>query len=135
GTVLGDPIEVAALNQAYRAQTTRRGYCALGTVKSNIGHLDAAAGVAGLIKAVWAVEQGWIPPSLHYRQPNPKIDLEDSPFYVNAELQKWGSENGPRRAGVSSFGIGGTNAHIVLEEAPPREASGPGRTWQPLMVS
>jgi acyl transferase domain-containing protein len=117
-TPLGDPIEVAALTQVFQARTKRRGFCAIGSVKGNIGHLDPAAGVAGLIKTVLCLENGVIPPSLHYTQPNPKIDFKTSPFYVNAELAPWNSTGIPRRAGVSSFGIGGTNAHVVLEEAP-----------------
>ncbi|MCA1636566.1 MAG: type I polyketide synthase, partial [Acidobacteria bacterium] len=135
GTVLGDPIEVAALTQAYRARTDRRQYCAIGSVKTNIGHLDAAAGVAGLIKTVLALRHRELPPSLHYREPNPKIDFAASPFYVNAELREWAGGETPRRAAVSSFGIGGTNAHAVLEEAPAREASGQSREWQVLTLS
>src|SRR5215213_4756220 len=115
GTPLGDPVEVEALTRAFRSSTQNKGYCALGSVKTNIGHLDAAAGVAGLIKTVLALKHGKIPASLHYEEPNPKIDLANSPFYVNARLKDWKSDNGtPRRAGVSSFGIGGTNAHVVL---------------------
>ena len=134
GTALGDPIEVEALTQVFREGTARRGFCALGSVKTNIGHLDAAAGVAGLIKAVMAVERGEIPPSLHYERPNPKIDFASSPFVVNTRLRAWEGE-GPRRAGVSSFGIGGTNAHVVLEEAPAGEASEPAEQWQLLVLS
>jgi len=123
-TPLGDPIEVEALTKAFRASTDRVGYCALGSVKSNIGHLDAAAGVAGLIKTVLMLEHGEIAPSLHFTEPNPKTGLTDSPFYVAAERRAWEAADGaPRRAGVSSFGIGGTNAHVVLEEAPPVEDS------------
>ena len=116
GTKLGDPIEVAALTQAFA--TERRAYCALGSLKSNLGHLDAAAGVAGLIKAVLAVEHGKIPPSLNFDQPNPELKLSESPFFVNTQLIPWDSATGPRRAGVSSFGIGGTNVHVVVEQAP-----------------
>ncbi|WP_375576829.1 type I polyketide synthase [Paracidovorax oryzae] len=119
GTVLGDPIEMAALTQAFRADTDRRGFCAVGSVKTNIGHLDAAAGVAGLIKAAMALKHAQLPPSLHCRQPNPRIDFASSPFYVNTEAAPWPRGAFPRRAGVSSFGIGGTNVHVVLEEAPP----------------
>jgi len=119
GTALGDPIEVAALSQAFGAAADgRRGYCALGSLKSNLGHLDAAAGVAGLIKTVLALHHGELPPSLHYETPNPQIDFAASPFYVNARLRPWPAGEAPRRAGVSAFGIGGTNAHVVLEEAP-----------------
>jgi acyl transferase domain-containing protein len=118
GTALGDPIEIAALTQVFRASTEKAKFCALGSVKTNIGHLDAAAGIAGLIKTVLALKHQLIPPSLHFQQPNPKIDFNHSPFYVNHQLQEWKSNGHPRRAGVSSFGIGGTNAHVVLEEAP-----------------
>ncbi|WP_437909549.1 aminotransferase class III-fold pyridoxal phosphate-dependent enzyme [Sorangium sp. So ce327] len=115
GTRLGDPIEVEALTQAYRRKTSRTGFCALGSVKTNIGHLNAAAGVAGLIKTVLALRHRMIPPSLHFERPNPEIPLESSPFFVNDRLRPWTAE-GPRRAGVSSFGIGGTNAHVIVEE-------------------
>src|SRR5215218_7172627 len=114
-TPLGDPIEAAALTQAFRASTKQRGYCALGSVKSNIGHLDAAAGVAGLIKTVLALKHRELPPSLHYQTANPQIDFANSPFYVNASLRPWERNGTPRRAGVSSFGIGGTNAHVIVE--------------------
>ncbi|MCF1496230.1 acyltransferase domain-containing protein [Agrobacterium vitis] len=118
GTVLGDPIELAALTQAFRRKTDRRGFCALGSVKTNIGHLDTAAGIAGLIKAALMLRHGKIPPSLHYTAPNPQIDFAASPFFVNTELRDWPRSDAPRRAGVSSFGIGGTNCHVILEEAP-----------------
>ncbi|GAB4243667.1 MAG: hypothetical protein Kow0049_33320 [Stanieria sp.] len=118
GTPLGDPIEIAALNQVFQDHTDKKGYCALGSVKTNIGHLDAAAGITGLIKTVLALKHKQIPPSLHFQQPNPKIDLTNSPFYVNTELREWKTAGYPRRAGVSSFGIGGTNVHVVLEETP-----------------
>ncbi|HEU4628278.1 MAG TPA: beta-ketoacyl synthase N-terminal-like domain-containing protein [Gemmatimonadaceae bacterium] len=126
GTPLGDPIEVAALTRVFRAATDRRGYCALGSVKSNIGHLDPASGVAGLIKTVLMLEHRWLVPTLHFRVPNPQLRLEESPFYVPITSRAWpdgaddsnGAGRAPRRAGVSSFGIGGTNAHVVLEEAP-----------------
>ncbi|WP_019545173.1 type I polyketide synthase [Streptomyces sulphureus] len=119
GTPVGDPIETAGLHRAFAGTTARRNYCALGSVKSNIGHTDAAAGIAGLLKAVLTLEHRTIPPTLHYRTPNPLLGLEDSPFYVPAESRPWENEGRPRRAGVSSLGIGGTNAHVVLEEAPP----------------
>ena len=122
GTVLGDPIEMAALTQAFRGDTERKGYCAVGSVKTNIGHLDAAAGVTGLIKTVLALRHRTLPPSLNFSRPNPKIDFDSSPFYVNTECRPWVVPEGcPRRAGVSSFGIGGTNVHVVLEEAPQLE--------------
>ncbi|HEX7241972.1 MAG TPA: beta-ketoacyl synthase N-terminal-like domain-containing protein, partial [Longimicrobiaceae bacterium] len=134
-TPLGDPIEVAALTQAYRARTRRRGFCALGGVKTNIGHLDAAAGIAGLVKAVMAVREGEIPPSLHFRAPNPEIDFDGSPFFVNAGLRRWETAGHPRRAGVSSFGIGGTNAHVILEEPPAPAPAAPGRALHLLPLS
>ncbi|HLX08049.1 MAG TPA: type I polyketide synthase, partial [Thermoanaerobaculia bacterium] len=134
GTLLGDPIEVAALDQAFGARTRRRGFCALGSVKGNLGHLDAAAGVAGLIKTVLALEHRQIPPTLHAANPSPEIDFAGSAFYLNTALREWPAA-GPRRAGVSSFGIGGTNAHAVLEEAPPRQPGSPGRPWQLLPLS
>lgn len=135
GTPLGDPIEVAALTQAFRASTNQKGFCAIGSVKTNIGHLDAAAGVAGLIKTVLALKHKQIPPSLHFEKPNPKIDFDNSPFYVNRSLSEWKTNGTPRRAGISSFGIGGTNAHVILEEAPPQQDSGKSRPWQLLVLS
>ena len=135
-TPLGDPIEAAALTRAFRASTKERGYCALGSVKSNIGHLDAAAGVAGLIKTVLALKHRELPPSLHFQSPNPEIDFAGSPFYVNASLRAWERNDTPRRAGVSSFGIGGTNAHVIVEEAPePEPGSESKREWQVLTLS
>ncbi|MFZ4655713.1 MAG: beta-ketoacyl synthase N-terminal-like domain-containing protein [Caldilineaceae bacterium] len=119
GTLLGDPIEVAALTQAFRQSTMDKGFCAIGAVKTNIGHLDTAAGIAGLIKTALALHHKTIPPSLHFTTPNPQIDFANSPFYVNAQRTAWPAGDAPRRAGVSSFGIGGTNAHVILEEAPP----------------
>jgi natural product biosynthesis luciferase-like monooxygenase protein/amino acid adenylation domain-containing protein/non-ribosomal peptide synthase protein (TIGR01720 family) len=118
GTALGDPIEVAALTRAYRKQTDRKGYCGLGSVKTNIGHLDTAAGLAGLMKAALALHHEELPPSLNFERPNPAIDFASSPFFVVSERRPWPRGEVPRRAGVSSFGIGGTNAHAVLEEAP-----------------
>ena len=135
GTPLGDPIEVQALTKAFRAETARRRFCALGSVKTNIGHLSAAAGVAGLIKTVLALSHKQLPPSLHFEQPNPNIDFDNSPFYVNAALSEWKANGSPRRAGVSSFGVGGTNAHIVLEEAPVVKESGSSRPFQLLVLS
>jgi amino acid adenylation domain-containing protein len=135
GTSLGDPIEIAALTQVFRASTQAKQFCAIGSVKPNIGHLDAGAGVASLIKTVLALKHKQIPPSINFERPNPQIDFENSPFYVNAALSDWETDNLPRRAGVSSFGIGGTNAHVVVEEAPPREPSGPSRPWQLLTLS
>jgi amino acid adenylation domain-containing protein len=135
GTPIGDPIEITALTKAFCAGSTRKGFCAIGSVKTNIGHLDAAAGVAGFIKAVLALQHHQIPPSLNFTQPNPKIDFANSPFYVNTTLSDWETGGAPRRAGVSSFGIGGTNAHVVLEECPAVEPSGPARPWQLLLLS
>ncbi|MGM9427152.1 type I polyketide synthase [Hydrogenophaga sp. MI9] len=123
GTFLGDPIEVAALTQAFRETTPDTGFCRIGSVKTNIGHTDTAAGVASLIKVALALKHQEIPPSLGYEQPNPSIDFDTSPFRVNHTLSPWLSHKGPRRAGVNSLGVGGTNAHAVLEEAPVREAS------------
>lgn len=119
GTRLGDPIEVAALTRAFRASTPDRGYCAIGSVKTNLGHLDAAAGVVGLIKAVLSVGHGKIPASLNFREPNPAIDFAASPFFVNAVLRDWDTPVENRYAGVSAFGIGGANVHMVVSGAPP----------------
>ncbi|WP_280470312.1 type I polyketide synthase [Nocardia brasiliensis] len=116
GTKLGDPIEIAALSAAYREHTAATQYCALGSVKTNVGHLNSAGGVAGFIKAVLTVRDGRIPASLHYTRPNPEIDFASGPFYVNTELKAWSAE--VRRAGVSAFGIGGTNAHVIVEQPP-----------------
>jgi amino acid adenylation domain-containing protein len=135
GTELGDPIEITALTKAFRASTEKKGFCAIGSLKTNIGHTDAAAGVAGLIKTVLALKHQLLPPSLHFEQPNPQIDFANSPFYVNRTLSEWKSNGIPRRAGVSSFGIGGTNAHVILEEAPALESSEPSRPWQLLVLS
>lgn len=117
GTTMGDPIEIRALSKAFRTFTDGVGYCAIGSVKTNIGHLDVAAGMAGVIKTALALQHRQIPASLHYSEPNPEIDFAKTPFYVNAQLAEWTS-SGPRRAGVMSTGMGGTNAHLILEEAP-----------------
>lgn len=135
GTELGDPIELTALEKAFGDVEGQRNFCAIGSVKSNIGHLDCAAGVAGFLKAVLALQNRMLPPSLHFRQPNPQFDLEKSPFFVNSRLKPWDSEAGPRRAGVSAFGIGGTNAHVILEEAPQAKEPGPSRPLQLLLLS
>lgn len=118
GTFIGDPIEISALTQAFAEETDRRQFCAIGSLKSNMGHLDIAAGVAGLIKTVMCLKHRQLPPSLHCATPNPHIDFASSAFFVNATLRDWPASEGPRRAGVSSFGIGGTNAHVIVEEAP-----------------
>ena len=135
GTPLGDPIEVEALTQAYREHTAQNQFCAIGSVKSNIGHLDAAAGITGLIKTVLALQNKKIPPTLHYTTPNPNIDFSNTPFYVNNSLQEWERNDQPLRAGVSSFGIGGTNAHVVLEEAPNIEKTKDLNKWHLLPFS
>jgi acyl transferase domain-containing protein/thioesterase domain-containing protein/acyl carrier protein len=137
GTYLGDPIEVAALSQAFRRTTEATGFCRIGSVKTNIGHLDTAAGVAGLIKAALAVKTGEIPPSLGYEAPNPAIDFAASPFRVADRLMPFPDRGGPRRAGVNSLGVGGTNAFAVLEEppAPPAPADDGGWPFQLLVLS
>jgi acyl transferase domain-containing protein/acyl carrier protein/2-polyprenyl-3-methyl-5-hydroxy-6-metoxy-1,4-benzoquinol methylase len=135
GTAIGDPIEIAALTKVFRAKTKKQGFCAIASLKTNIGHLGTTSGVAGLIKTVLALKHQMIPPSLHFEQPNPQIDFANSPFYVNTSLRQWQTNGIPRRAGVSSFGIGGTNAHIVLEEAPKLKISGESRPWQMLLLS
>jgi amino acid adenylation domain-containing protein len=134
-TPLGDPIEIEALTQAFRLQTDAKRFCAIGSIKSNVGHLVAAAGVAGLIKTALALYYKKIPPSLNFESPNPEISFENSPFFVNTGLKEWEAGDIPRRAGVSSFGVGGTNAHVVLEEAPIVAPSGPSRPRQLLFLS
>jgi acyl transferase domain-containing protein len=119
GTPLGDPIEVDALRAALMPGRTPDRPCALASVKTNIGHLEAAAGIAGIIKTVLGLERGQIPPHLHLRTLNPRVALEGTSFFIPSELTPWPATSGPRRAGVSSFGFGGTNAHVILEEAPP----------------
>ncbi|MCP4220912.1 MAG: SDR family NAD(P)-dependent oxidoreductase, partial [bacterium] len=133
GTILGDPIEVAALKTAFNAAKTK--FCGIGSVKANIGHLNAAAGIAGFIKTVLVLKHRVIPPTLHFKTPNPKIDFENSPFYVVTEEKEWKREIHPLRAGVSSQGIGGTNAHVILEEAPPLESTSESRNWKLLLLS
>ncbi|HKI01527.1 MAG TPA: SDR family NAD(P)-dependent oxidoreductase [Thermoanaerobaculia bacterium] len=135
GTAIGDPIEIAALTEVFRRATDRTGFCAVGSVKPNIGHLDAAAGVASLIKAVLAMKHRQLPPTLHFRQPNPAIDFASTPFYVTGDLRDWRTDGLPLRAGVSAFAVGGVNAHLVLEEAPPAEPADAGRQHQLLLVS
>jgi acyl transferase domain-containing protein len=135
GTPVGDPIEIAALTKCFRAGTAKKRFCAIGSVKTNIGHLDTAAGIAGLIKTALALKHKLIPPSLHFEQPNPEIDFDRSPFYVNAALTEWKAGATPRRAGVSSFGLGGTNVHIVLEEAPNLKACPTRRSHRLLFLS
>ncbi|MEW6733418.1 MAG: SDR family NAD(P)-dependent oxidoreductase [Acidobacteriota bacterium] len=134
-TALGDPIEVAALTKAFRNYTEQKQFCAIGSVKTNIGHLDAAAGVTGFIKTVLALKHKMLPASLHFTHPNPAIDFDNSPFYVNTRLCEWKTVDTPRRAGVSAFGVGGTNAHVILEEAPTRKEMPTVRPWQLLLLS
>ncbi len=136
-TDLGDSIEMLALTEAFRASTKRTGYCAIGSAKTNVGHLETAAGVAGLIKTASALEAKELPPSLHFERPNPKIDFASSPFVVNSELRPWPEPPAGKKriAGLSSFGIGSTNAHMILEEPPAPSPSVPGRPWQQLLLS
>ncbi len=137
GTPLGDAIEVAALTRAFRGRTAARGFCAMGSIKPNVGHLETASGVAGLLKTVLALENREIPPCLHYRTANPAIDFAATPFFVASRLAPWAGA-APRRAGVSSFGIGGTNVHLVLQEAPPMapaSSPAPPARAQALVVS
>ncbi|MFC4149517.1 non-ribosomal peptide synthetase/type I polyketide synthase [Micromonospora mangrovi] len=137
GTSLGDPIEVAALTEAFRRGTDDRGFCALGSAKANIGHTDAAAGIAGLLKTIMALHSRTLPPTINVSRPNPAIDFDNSPFYLNDTARPWPGD-GPRRAGVSSFGMGGTNAHVVLEEPPAtvdRTPAPPAAGPQLLVVS
>lgn len=141
GTPLGDPIEIQALTQAFRAHTQRTGYCAIGSVKTNIGHADVAAGIAGLLKTVLALKHRQLPPSLHFASPNPRIDFANSPFFVNDRLRAWTVDGDERRcAGVSAFGIGGTNAHVIVAEAPsldddPPQTDAAQQPWQLLRLS
>ncbi len=135
-TFVGDPIEVNALTQAFRVHTDRRQYCGIGSVKTNVGHLGAAAGVTGLIKTVMAMQHRVLPPSINFDEPNPQIDFAGSPFFVNTDLTPWKSDSGPLRASVSSFGVGGTNGHLILEEAPAVSTSSrPTRSHQLLLLS
>ncbi|MGH9735406.1 MAG: aminotransferase class III-fold pyridoxal phosphate-dependent enzyme, partial [Candidatus Acidiferrales bacterium] len=134
-TPLGDPIELAAATQAFRAHTNAKSFCAIGTAKTNVGHLDIASGVTGLIHATQIVRHGLFPATLHFGSPNPKFDLENSPFYVNKQRTEWKAGKQPRRAGVSSFGVGGTNAHVVIEEAPEQPPHQSARAVELLVLS
>ncbi len=134
-TALGDPIEIAALTRAFRPAAPPAAGCPIGSVKSNLGHLDRAAGVTGLIKTALALAHGEIPPSLNFAAPNPQIDFAATPFFVNTELRPWPRGAAPRRAAVNSLGMGGTNVHLVVEEAPPPAPAAPGRPWQLLVLS
>ena len=133
-TPLGDPIEVAALTRAFRAGTAAKAFCGLGTAKGNLGHLDSAAGVTGVIKTVLSLQHRTIPALAHFQSLNPNIDLVDSPFYIAAETRPW-TADGPLRAGVSAFGVGGVNAHIVLEQAPANSPAGTSAGAVPLCLS
>ncbi len=136
GTYVGDPIEVAALTQAFRQSTQRTGFCGIGSVKTNIGHLDTAAGVASLTKAVLSLQNKQMPPSLNYQAPNPTIDFRSSPFYVNDKLKDWKAGAEPRRAAVNSLGVGGTNAFAIVQEPPEATQSVPSkRPFQLLTLS
>ena len=135
GTPLGDPIEVASLTRAFRKSSAKAGFCGLGSVKSNVGHLNTAAGVAGLIKVILALENECLPPSINFEAPNSQIEFDQTPFYVVSSPTAWPRSPTPRRAGVNAFGIGGTNAHIVIEEAPPRRASPSRKSWHVLPIS
>lgn len=134
-TPLGDPIEIAALSEAFRTQTDQKGFCGIGSIKSNIGHLDVAAGIAGLIKTVLAFQHEQLPPTLHYEQSNPEIDFVNSPFYVVDQPTPWPKMDTPRRAGISAFGMGGTNAHVILEESPQVDLPSTSRPYQLLTLS
>lgn len=135
GTYLGDPIEISGLTKAFRSHTPRKQFCAIGSVKTNIGHLDAAAGVTGLVKLATMLNKGIIPASLHLDKPHPNIDFQESPVFVNKTCTAWPRGGEPRRGGISSFGIGGTNAHVILEEAPPRNGEQSGRRLQVFPLS
>ena len=124
GTLIGDPIEVRALSDVFGAADGPAGWCAIGSVKSNLGHLLSAAGVAGLLKVVLSLERGVIPPTLHCDRPNPRIDFAHSPFFPNTAARPWDVGAGQRVAGVSSFGLGGTNAHLVASGFDPALRAG-----------
>lgn len=135
-TPLGDPIEIAALTSAFRrGGSTRNEFCAVGTGKTHIGHLDIAAGATGLIKTVLQLQHEAIPPLLHFKSPNPKIDFRNSPFFPVSKRMEWKRGDAPRRAGVSAMGIGGTNAHVVVEEAPLAAVTGASRKAQLMLLS
>ena len=134
-TPLGDPIEISALTQAFRDTTDENQFCAVGSVKTNIGHLDVASGAAAVIKAAMSLHEKVLTPSLHFTRPNPKIQFQSTPFYVNTELKEWKKRSWPRRVGVSSFGVGGTNAHLVLQESPELPPHAPARSTHLLLLS
>ncbi len=134
GTLIGDPIEFEALNQVYREATDKRSYCRLGSVKSNIGHLGEAAGAAAIIKVILSLQHKQLPPSINYTSPNPDMEIDDSPFIINDKLVDWQKENGKRLAGITALGAGGTNAHIILDQAPEPEAKTSSRLNKQLLV-
>ena len=134
GTALGDPIEVEALQRVIRTKTTKKQYCGIGSLKSNLGHLNTVSGLAALIKAARCVKTGEIPPTLHFKTPNPKIDFANSPFFVPTELTKWSGPT-PRRAGCSAFGIGGTNTEIIIEEPPAPIVDPSSRSMHAAIIS
>jgi len=136
-TSLGDPIEVAALTKAFQKSTTARGYCGLSSVKPNVGHLDVAAGVTGLIKTICSLQNRKLPATRHFTKPNPELGLAESPFFVVDRLMDWQPRNGRRIAGVSSFGLGGTNAHVIVEEfiSKPTPSPNPTQQWHLLPIS
>lgn len=133
GTTLGDPIEIESLTNAFN--TKRSNFCAIGSLKSNIGHLDVASGISGCIKTILSIKNKLIPPSLNFSKENPKINFEDSPFYVNTKLKKWEDDINPLRAGISSFGVGGTNAHVIIEEYVGRKAYSAERKYKLVLLS
>jgi acyl transferase domain-containing protein len=135
GTIMGDPIEIAALTKVFRSFTKKNDSCAVGSIKGNVGHLDAAAGVAGLIKTALILHNWKIPPSINFKTPNPRIEFASSPFSVASSLRDWNCEDIPRRAGVTSLGVGGTNAHVVLQEQSGRASSPSKRSWFTMPVS
>jgi acyl transferase domain-containing protein len=135
GTSLGDPIEVRSLAAVLGKGRTPGDPFVLGSVKTNIGHLESAAGVAGLIKVLLSLQNEEIPPHLHFNEPNPHVDWAEVPAVIPTQLRPWPRDKGRRVAGVSSFGVGGTNAHAIMEEAPAVEASGPSRPWQLILLS
>src|SRR5690606_21951881 len=134
-TPMGDPIEIAGLTTAYRAHTQDNQYCVVGSLKANLGHLDVSSGAIGLIKTALSVDENLLVPSINFSEPNPKIDFARSPFYVNTELKPWPETPWPRRAGISSFGVGGTNAHLVIEQAPEPPPEGRRRSHALLLLS
>ncbi|MET0387249.1 MAG: beta-ketoacyl synthase N-terminal-like domain-containing protein, partial [Polyangiales bacterium] len=134
GTAMGDPIEIAALTEAFAETSSRKGFCAVGSVKSNIGHLDTAAGVVALIKAALALQHRQLPPTINFERPNEQIAFKDGPFYVNDRLRPWPAGKTPRRAGVNSLGVGGTNAYVILEEPPLAAAAKPALDGAPRLL-